>query len=56
MRRIIRAILVLSLLPGCQSGGPDMGPIGGGLSVIGLALVVAAFVGAIFGKGGRHDD
>jgi len=36
------------------AGPPDMGPVGGGLSVIGLAIVVAAFIVAISWKGGRH--
>lgn len=33
----------LLTLTGCTSG-PDMGPIGGGLAVIGLAIVIGAVV------------
>jgi hypothetical protein len=49
--------LLLSVgLTGCSSGGPDMGPVGAGLSVIGLGIVIAAVVIAILsGKGGGHE-
>jgi hypothetical protein len=58
------AILMVGLLTGCATGGPDMGPVGGGLSVIGLAIVVAAFIRSVAGavcrkdeeKGGDGDD
>ena len=47
--------LAPALLAACTPAGPpDMGPVGGGLSVIGLAIVVAAFIVAISWKGGRH--
>jgi hypothetical protein len=51
-------ILILSLfllfLTGC-GGGPDMGPIGAGLCVIGLSLIVAKLVERIRGIGGDHE-
>lgn len=53
--RALAIILVATLMTGCNSGTPDMGPVGGGLSVIGLAIVVAAFIAALAGKGGRHE-
>lgn len=50
------AILMVGLLTGCNSGAPDMGPVGGGLSVIGLGIVVAAFIKAVAVTIRRDDD
>jgi hypothetical protein len=50
------SILVVALLSGCASGGPDMGPVGGGLSVIGLAIIVAAVIRSIGGALCTKDD
>jgi len=50
------AILIIALLSACSTGGaPDMGPVGGGLSVIGLGIVVAAFIKAV-AVAIRHND
>lgn len=54
----MKTAFLLSTLPlvlsGC-SGGPDMGPIGGGLAVIGLGIVAAAVIRTLAGKGGDHE-
>jgi hypothetical protein len=42
-------------LTACNGGGGvvvDTGPVGVGLAAIGVSIVVAAWVGALFGKGG----
>ena len=50
------AIFMVAVLTGCSSGGaPDMGPVGGGLSVIGLGIVAAAFIRAV-ATAIRRDD
>lgn len=66
MRRAV-PMLPLALLAACQEAAtkappaPDMTPVGGGLSVIGLGLVIAAVVIALgdalrgSGKGGERD-
>ncbi len=39
------ALFLLPALSGCQAtGGPDMSPVGKGLAVIGLGIVLAAFI------------
>ena len=43
-------------LTGCGSNTPDFGPIGVGLSVIGLGIVIGCLILAIFKKGGGGDD
>ncbi len=40
---IVVILLILILLNGCSTG-PDMTPIGGGLAVIGLAIVIGSIV------------
>jgi hypothetical protein len=41
-------------MPGCSYyTGPDMGPVGAGLSVIGLGIVVGALVLTLFRGGGQ---
>ncbi len=55
MRRAL-AILAVAALAGCKSATPDMGPVGGGLSVIGLAIVVAAFIRAVAAAMCRGED
>ncbi len=52
------AILLLWLgLAGCSnSSAPDMGPVGAGLGVIGLGIVVAAAVLALFRSKGGGDE
>ena len=45
-------LTLLVALTGCASKQPDMSPIGAGLSVIGLGLVVGCLILAIFRKGG----
>jgi len=47
------AIILTSLaLSGCECG-PDMNPIGAGLSVIGLGVVIAALICVLFGGHSR---
>ena len=47
---ILAAALLLS---GCGgSSAPDLGPVGAGLSVIGLGIVIAALIRSIFRGGG----
>jgi len=50
-------LLLLLLLVGCeQNNAPDYSPVGTGLSVIGLGIVVAAAIMALLGgKGGRDE-
>jgi hypothetical protein len=46
--------LLCLFLPGCAfQSGPDMGPVGAGLSVIGLGIIVAALVLTLFRGGGQ---
>ena len=52
--RSLIATLYIALLPGC-SRGSDMGPVGGGLAVIGLAMIVAAIINTLAGKGGDDE-
>lgn len=42
----MKTVLYLSplMFAGCTAGGPDMSPIGGGLAVVGLSIILAAFV------------
>ena len=56
MRKLILTIPAAVALTGCGSSAPDFGPIGAGLSVIGLGIVVGALILAIFRKGGGGDD
>lgn len=56
--KTIRCFLPVAValgLSGCSSGVPDLGPIGAGLSVIGVSIVIAATIIVLFGgKGGRN--
>jgi len=54
-RWLVKALPLLCLgLPGCSYyAGPDMGPVGAGLSVIGLGIVVAALVLTLFRGGDK---
>ena len=46
--------LLCLAMPGCSYyAGPDMGPVGAGLSVIGLGIVVAALVLTLFRGGDK---
>ena len=40
---MLPALPFLFTLTGCTNG-PDMGPIGGGLAIIGLAVIVSAVI------------
>lgn len=51
---ILPVVIVVSLT-GCNTG-PDMGPVGAGLSVIGLGIVIAATVVVVFGRKGGGDE
>lgn len=39
----LRLLLIACFLTGCKTG-PDYTPVGGGLAVVGLAIVVASIV------------
>lgn len=54
MRNLI-ALIFVSSMTGCVRGGSDMGPVGGGLAVIGLAMIVAAIINTLSGKGGDDE-
>lgn len=54
MRGLI-ASLFLALLSGCSRSAVDTSPIGSGLAVIGLALIVAAIINTLAGKGGDDE-
>jgi hypothetical protein len=56
MRKLIFTIPAAVALTGCGSNTPDLGPIGAGLSVIGLGIVIGALILAVFCKGGGGDD
>ena len=56
MRKLILILPAAAALTGCGSNVPDYGPIGAGLSVIGLGIVIGALILAIFKKGGGGDD
>ena len=53
--RCVLPLIVVLGLSGC-SIGPDMGPIGAGLSVIGLGIVLGATIVVIFIKKGGDDE
>jgi hypothetical protein len=53
--RNLIALLFVSCMTGCVRGGSDMGPVGGGLAVIGLGIIVAAFICSVFRNGGDND-
>ena len=53
--RNLIALLFVSCMTGCVRSQPDMSPVGGGLAVIGLGIVVAAFIISVFGNGGRDE-
>ena len=56
MKRIQLALTAL-LLGGCAAS-PDMTPIGGGLAIIGLAVIVSAVIQSLpsHPKGGDDDE
>ena len=56
MRKLILILPAAVALTGCGSSAPDFGPIGAGLSVIGLGIVVGCLILAIFKRGGGGDD
>ena len=56
MRKLILILPAAAALTGCGSNAPDFGPIGAGLSVIGLGIVIGALILAIFKRGGGGDD
>jgi len=51
----MKIIPILCLaMPGCSYyAGPDMAPVGAGLSVIGLGIVIGALVITLFRGGGK---
>ena len=53
----MKLLMLLTMIPvaGCSRSGSDMGPVGSGLAVIGLALIVAAIINTLAGKGGDNE-
>ncbi len=57
MKPCLLPILTTALaLSGCAPKQPDMSPIGAGLSVIGLGIVIGCLIIALFLRGGGHDE
>ena len=54
--RCVLPVIVVFGLTGCATTGPDMGPVGAGLSVIGLGIVIGATIIALLGKKGGGDE
>ena len=54
--RCVLPVIVVFGLTGCATTGPDMGPVGAGLSVIGLGIVIGATIVVVFGKKGGGDE
>ena len=54
--RCLLPVTVVLGLTGCGDKGPDMGPVGAGLSVIGLGIVIATTIVVVFGKKGGSDE
>ena len=55
MRKLILILPAAAALTGCGSNAPDFGPIGAGLSVIGLGIVIN-MAQSIAPKEGRHHE
>ena len=55
---VIVVVVIPLWLTGCASAVPatSHSPIGGGLAIIGLGLVIAAFLLRALPKGGEHED
>jgi len=54
--KTIQLLALAQVLTGCAKSGPDMGPVGAGLSVIGLGIVIAAVVLALLRPRGGRDE
>ena len=54
--RCVLPVIVVFGLTGCGTTGPDMGPVGAGLSVIGLGIVLGATIVVIIIKKGGDDE
>ena len=54
--RILITLLFIVCVSGCTRPEPDMSPIGGGLAVIGLSIIVSTVVVLVCGKGGLDDE
>ena len=54
--RCLLPVIVVLGLTGCGDTGPDMGPVGAGLSVIGLGIAIGATIIALLGKKGGGDE
>jgi hypothetical protein len=54
--RNLYALLLVACLTGCTRSGPDMSPVGGGLAVVGLSLIVSTLLIRIRQKGGSEDE
>lgn len=55
MTRLLLLTPTLLLLSGCNSTGPDFGPVGSGLKIIGIGIVLAALIQAAVASN-REDD
>jgi|SaaInlLV_10m_DNA_1039704.scaffolds.fasta_scaffold173588_1 hypothetical protein len=53
--RNLCALILVTCLTGCTRSQPDMSPVGGGLAVIGLGIIIAAFICSVFRNGGDND-
>jgi len=54
--RNLMALFLITFLTGCSRSGPDMSPIGGGLAVIGLSVIVSTMIMRMRSKGGSSDE
>jgi hypothetical protein len=54
--RCIMPVVIVVSLTGCATTGPDMGPVGAGLSVIGVGIIIGATIIALLGKKGGGDE
>lgn len=54
--RCVLPVIVVFGLTGCATTEPDMGPVGAGLSVIGLGIVIGATIIALLGRKGGGDE
>jgi hypothetical protein len=54
--KTIQLLALALVVTGCTKSGPDMGPVGAGLSVIGLGIVIASVVRALLRPRGGRDE
>lgn len=54
--RNLCALILVACLTGCSRSAVDTSPIGGGLAVIGLSIIVSTLIARIRHKGGADDE